>query len=36
MASSRRREVLGRVKEFRKGFQTVKYAFGDSPAYFFR
>lgn len=36
MASHKRQEVVGRVKELRKGYQTVKYGFGDSPAYFFR
>ena len=36
MSSDRRREVLASVKELRRGYQTVKYGFGDSPAYFFR
>lgn len=36
MASESRRQVLSRTKELRKGYQTVKYAFGNSPAYFFR
>lgn len=36
MAGSRKREVVQRTKELRKAFQKIKYAFGDSPAYFFR
>jgi glycine hydroxymethyltransferase len=36
MAGADRRAVLSRVKELRKGFQTVKYSFRESPAYFFR
>ncbi|MDA4124856.1 MAG: serine hydroxymethyltransferase [Thaumarchaeota archaeon] len=36
LAGAKKREVLGRVKELRKGFQTVGYSFGESPAYFFR
>jgi glycine hydroxymethyltransferase len=36
MAGRDRRAVLARVKELRKGFQTVKYTFRESPAYFFR
>ncbi len=36
MEGRSKREVASRVKELRKGFQTVKYAFGESPAYFFR
>jgi glycine hydroxymethyltransferase len=36
MAGQDRRAVLARVKELRKGFQTVKYSFEESPAYFFR
>lgn len=31
-----KRDVAKKVKELRKDFQTVKYSFGDSPAYFFR
>jgi glycine hydroxymethyltransferase len=27
--------VIGRVKELRKDFQSIKYTFGKSPAYFF-
>ncbi len=36
MAGKSRKEVVARPKELRKGFQKVKYTFGDSPAYFFR
>ncbi|MBI3841045.1 MAG: serine hydroxymethyltransferase [Thaumarchaeota archaeon] len=36
MAGKRKREVTGRIREMRKDFQTVKYSFSDSPAYFFR
>ncbi len=36
MAGQDRRRVSARVKELRKDFQTVKYTFGKSPAYFFR
>jgi glycine hydroxymethyltransferase len=36
MASESDREVVGRIREMRRGFQTVKYGFGSSPAYFFR
>ena len=35
MGGARKREVVGRVKELRKGFQKVKYSFRDSPAYSF-
>ncbi len=36
MAGRKRREVVGRVREMRKGFDRVKYSFTESPAYFFR
>ena len=36
LAGERKREVIKRTKELRKAFQTVKYSFGDSPAYSFR
>jgi len=36
LGGNRKREVLGRTAELRKGFQTVKYSFKDSPAYSFR
>lgn len=36
MAGQSKREVSARVKELRKGFQSIKYTFGESPAYFFR
>jgi glycine hydroxymethyltransferase len=35
MSGTKKREVVGRVKELRKGFQKVKYSFRDSPAYSF-
>ncbi len=36
LTGAKKREVLGRVRELRKGFQKVGYSFGESPAYFFR
>ena len=36
MSGKKKRDVVARTKELRKGFQKVKYTFGDSPAYFFR
>jgi len=36
MAGQSKSKVLVRVKELRKGFQSIKYTFGKSPAYFFR
>ncbi len=36
MTGEKKREVTGRIRELRKGFQRVKYSFGESPAYFFR
>ncbi len=36
MAGKKKREVTGRIRELRKGFQTVKYSFRESPAYSFR
>lgn len=36
MMGKKKREVTLRIAELRKGFQKVKYSFGDSPAYFFR
>jgi glycine hydroxymethyltransferase len=36
MAGERKREVVSRIRELRKGFQKVKYSFKDSPAYSFR
>ena len=35
MGGTKKREVVGRIKELRKGFQKVKYSFRDSPAYSF-
>jgi glycine hydroxymethyltransferase len=35
MGGTRKREVVGRIKDLRKGFQKVKYSFKDSPAYSF-
>ena len=35
MSGNRRRDVVGRIKELRKGYQKVKYSFRDSPAYSF-
>ncbi|HMD79060.1 MAG TPA: serine hydroxymethyltransferase [Nitrososphaerales archaeon] len=36
MAGERKREVVSRIREIRRGFQKVKYSFKDSPAYSFR
>jgi len=36
MAGQNKSKVLARVKELRKDFQSIKYTFGKSPAYFFR
>jgi glycine hydroxymethyltransferase len=36
MAGGKKREVVAKVRELRKGFQKVKYSFRDSPAYSFR
>jgi len=36
MATDKKREIAARVKDLRRGHQKVKYAFGESPAYFFR
>jgi glycine hydroxymethyltransferase len=36
MAGQNKRAVSARVRELRKDFQSVKYTFGESPAYFFR
>ena len=33
LGGTRKREVVARIKELRKGFQKVKYSFRDSPAY---
>jgi glycine hydroxymethyltransferase len=35
LGGERKREVVGRIKDMRKGFQKVKYSFRDSPAYSF-
>jgi len=35
MAGDRKREVVARIRELRKGFQKVKYSFRDSRAYSF-
>ncbi len=36
MSGTRKREIVARTKELRRGFQKVKYSFADSPAYSFR
>jgi glycine hydroxymethyltransferase len=36
MAGERKREMVSRIRELRRGFQKVKYSFKDSPAYSFR
>jgi glycine hydroxymethyltransferase len=36
MGGTKKREVVGRIRELRKGFQKVKYSFKDSPAYSFK
>jgi glycine hydroxymethyltransferase len=35
MDGAKKREVVTRIKELRKGFQKVKYSFKDTPAYSF-
>ncbi|HEV2137935.1 MAG TPA: serine hydroxymethyltransferase [Nitrososphaerales archaeon] len=35
LGGTKKREVVGRTKELRRGFQKVKYSFRDSPAYSF-
>jgi len=35
LGGTKKREVVGRIKELRRGFQKVKYSFKDSPAYSF-
>ncbi|MDA4125990.1 MAG: serine hydroxymethyltransferase [Thaumarchaeota archaeon] len=35
LGGKKKREVVGRIRELRKGFQKVKYSFKDSPAYSF-
>ena len=35
LGGARKREVVGRIKEMRRGFQRVKYSFRDTPAYSF-
>jgi glycine hydroxymethyltransferase len=35
LGGEKKHEVIGRVKELRKGFQKVKYSFRDTPAYSF-
>ena len=35
LGGTKRREVVSRVKEMRRGFQKVRYSFRDSPAYSF-
>jgi glycine hydroxymethyltransferase len=35
LSGTKKREVVGRIKELRKGFQKIKYSFRDSPAYSF-
>jgi glycine hydroxymethyltransferase len=36
LGGKKKRESIGRIKELRSGFQTAKYTFGQSPAYFYR
>jgi len=36
LGGKRKREVVSRIKEMRKGFQKVKYSFRESPAYSFK
>ena len=36
MAGEKKREVVARIRELRRGFQKVKFSFHDSPAYSFR
>jgi len=35
LSGTKKREVVSRIKELRRGFQKVKYSFRDSPAYSF-
>ncbi|MDG7026953.1 MAG: serine hydroxymethyltransferase [Nitrososphaerota archaeon] len=35
LSGAKKQEVVGRIKELRKGFQKVKYSFRDTPAYSF-
>ena len=35
LGGAKKQEVVGRIKELRKGFQKVKYSFRDTPAYSF-
>jgi len=35
MTGEKKRDVVHRIAEMRKGFQKVKYSFAESPAYFF-
>ncbi len=35
LSGTKKREVIGRIRELRRGFQKVKYSFKDSPAYSF-
>jgi glycine hydroxymethyltransferase len=35
MTGTRKREVVARIRELRREFQTIKYSFSDSPAYSF-
>ncbi|HUK80240.1 MAG TPA: serine hydroxymethyltransferase, partial [Nitrososphaerales archaeon] len=35
LGGTKKREVVNRVKELRRGFQKVRYSFRDSPAYSF-
>jgi glycine hydroxymethyltransferase len=35
MIGNKKNEVVSRIRELRRSFQTVKYTFGESPAYFF-
>jgi hypothetical protein len=35
LGGTKKREVIGRIRELRRGFQKVKYSFKDSPAYSF-
>ena len=35
LGGTKKREVVGRVREMRRGFQKVKYSFKDTPAYSF-
>ena len=35
LTGTRKREVVSRIKEMRRGFQKVEYSFRDTPAYSF-